>query len=115
MALTAIHQALLVELKGTGVHVGIVYVGFLKNSPDKRVLNPDGSYHPTGERKAYLLQPIEKAARKILSLMEKRQRSKVLTTYGRLFDMVQRYFPRIIIGFLMKTRKSALKAYKTSS
>ena len=43
MALTAIAEALWVELAGTGVHVGILYVGITENSPDKYIVAEDGS------------------------------------------------------------------------
>jgi len=112
MALTAIAQALQVEWKGTGVHIGIAYVGFLKNSEEKRVLGPTGELQPTGERKTFRLQSMDKASRAIIRLIQKRKGRMVLSTMGRILYVVLRFAPWLIRIILMNTQKKARKIYE---
>lgn len=112
MALTAIAQSLQVEWKGTGVHIGIAYVGFLKNSEDKRVLGPTGELQPTGERKTFRLQPMEKASRAIIRQIQKRKRKMILSTMGKTLSVALRFSPWLIRIILMNNQKRARKIYE---
>ncbi len=93
MSLTAIAQSLEAELYGSGVHVGIVYLGFTENDPEKRSLSSDGS-EISVRRRAHMTQA--QAAERIVSLVLRRKRTSVLTIEGRLLGLLQRMFPRLV-------------------
>ncbi len=112
MALTAIAQSLRIELSGSGVHVGIAYVGFLKNGPEKRVVGPGGELQPTGQRETFRLQPMDEAAKSIIRLIRKRKAKIVMSAMGRIFYLGVRFAPWLIRLILLNTKKKARKIYE---
>jgi dehydrogenase/reductase SDR family protein 7B len=93
MALTALAQALRAEL--TGVHVGILYVGFTRNDPAKLFFHPDGSLGPIKRPFHYSLSQ-EQVAEAIADLVRHRRRSRVLTGLGRTITLLRRLSPRLL-------------------
>jgi len=112
MALTAIAQSLRIELSGSGVHVGIAYVGFLKNGPEKRLMGPGGELQTTGQRETFRLQPIDEAAKAIIRLIRKRKVKIVMSTIGRIFYFGVRFAPWLIRLILLNTKKKAREIYE---
>ena len=74
MALKALSQSLRIELAGTGVHVGLNYVGFVENDPEKTYLNTDGELEPLPVRSSFKRMSQEKVARIFLHGIEKRRK-----------------------------------------
>ncbi len=109
MALTALAQSLRTELTGEGVHVGIVYVGFTRNEPDKTAVAPDGSIRPLQERPGYIQQPVEKVAKKIVGSIRRRRFRTTLSPMGKFMGFLIRYFPRISLLAIRSMRKQAAK------
>lgn len=112
MALTAIAQSLQIEMQGTGVHVGIVYAGFLKNGESKYLIGPDGSKQKTGERNPKLLQPLSSAARSIIRVIEKRKRKIVMSPLGKFLNLMLRVSPWMVRWVLKSGRGKAQKLYE---
>ncbi len=112
MALTAIGQSLQVELSGSGVQVGIVYVGFLQNGPEKRVIGPDGNLQPTGSRDTVHLQPMDQAGRAIIRVIQKRKRKKVLSLMGKLVNTGLHLAPWLVRLVVIGSKKRARDAYE---
>jgi len=112
MALTALAQSLRTELSGTGVHLGIAYVGFLKNSPEKRVVGPAGELQRTGNRDNIRRQSMEKASRAIIRLIRKRKHEMVMSALGKALSLALRFAPWMIRLILLHSKKKALEAYK---
>lgn len=112
MALTAIAQALQVELLGSGVHVGIVYIGFLKNGPEKRVLGPSGDLQPTGERGYVSLQPMDNASLAIIRMIRRRSRKTILSSLGKSLQVALRIAPGLVRWFLFRSKKRARRMYE---
>jgi len=110
MALTAIGQGLEVELKGTGVHVGIAYIGFLDNGPEKRVIGPEGQMQHTGDRTGYRLQSMEDASRQILRMIMKRKRISVMSVLGKSLYLTSRFAP----GLVRLVKKRSLERARIS-
>ena len=112
MALTALAQSLKIEMATSGVHIGIVHVGFTKNDDAKRVLNATGELVPVAERPAYLQQTQEQVAKSILSTIRNRRFKVVLTLVGKLNAFMVRFFPGIVISLVTNSQKRMEKMYK---
>jgi NAD(P)-dependent dehydrogenase (short-subunit alcohol dehydrogenase family) len=95
MALTAFYQCLRGELKNTGIHTGIVYVGFTKNEEGKRFISADGNLGPVPPRNEWLQQPREKVARSVVKLIKKRKSRMILSPIGKINAVLIRFFPFI--------------------
>ena len=109
MALTAMAEALWVELAGTGVHVGILYVGITENSPDKYLVAEDGSpiqvtgsYHSTQEE----------VARMVYKQVRRRRRRIVMTPAGKALVTVQWLAPRFLTFLISQAGKTSAKFAK---
>lgn len=115
MALTALAQSLKIELTGSGVHIGIVHVGFTQNDVEKRVLNAKGDLVPVAARPAYLQQTQEQVARAVLSVIRRRKFKAVLSFVGKLNAFVVRFFPDLVIRIVSYSQKRMGGMYKSES
>lgn len=115
MALTALAQSLRIELSNTGVHVGIVHVGFTKNDDDKRVLNAKGELIPVAHRPAYLQQTQEEVANAVLDLIRKRRFKSILSFVGKLNAFAIRYFPGLVLSIISYSQKRMGNVYKSQN
>ena len=109
MALTALAQSLKTELTGQGIHIGIIYVGFTRNEPDKTAIAPDGSVKPLQERPGWMQQSTAKVARKIVRNVRRRKYRSVLSAMGILMAFMVRFFPRLFHFGLRGMLKQAAK------
>lgn len=112
MALTALAQSLKIELSSSGIHIGIVHVGFTQNDNDKRVLNASGELVPVAERPAYLQQTQEQVAKSVLSIIRKRKFKVILSVVGKLNALAMRLFPGLVIRIVSSSQKRMEKMYK---
>jgi short-subunit dehydrogenase len=112
MALTALAQSLKIELASSGVHIGIVHVGFTQNDVEKRVLNATGELIPVAERPAYLQQTQEQVAKAVLSTIRKRKFKVVLSFVGKLNAFAVKYFPGLVIRIISYSQKRMKKMYE---
>src|SRR5688572_28367778 len=112
MALTALAQSMKIEMAGSGVHIGIVHVGFTQNDIEKRVLNATGDLVPVASRPAYLQQTQEQVAKAVLSTIRKRRFKVVLTLVGKINAFVVRFFPSLVIRIVTVSQKKMEKMYK---
>jgi NAD(P)-dependent dehydrogenase (short-subunit alcohol dehydrogenase family) len=112
MALTALAQSMRIELSGTGVHVGIVHVGFTQNEDEKRVLNAKGELIPVATRPAYLQQTREQVAMAVLRLIRKRQSKVILTVMGKLNAFMVRFFPGLVSRIIIYSQKRMKDMYE---
>ena len=108
MGLTAYADALRVELAGTGIHVGIVYVGFTENDPDKTVYRGDGSQEAITRSSQSSQKDVAKA---VYRVVRRRKKVSYLTVFGPLLRFAQRYFPSVVEFGL---RRSAKKVFSMS-
>lgn len=108
MALTALAQSLKVELTGTGVHVGIVHVGFTVNDNSKRVYNATGELIPVAERPRYLQQTQVQVARAIMNTIQKRKFKVVLSLVGKLNAVIGALMPWLVLHILQVSQKQII-------
>jgi NAD(P)-dependent dehydrogenase (short-subunit alcohol dehydrogenase family) len=109
MALTALAESLKVELHGSGVHVGVVYVSFTENDPEKTVLAADGS---TTSVAPSMQVPQSRTARGIVKSVSRRRFRTLLTPIGKLAGFIQRTFPRFGDRLLVLSLRRMKKLYE---
>jgi NAD(P)-dependent dehydrogenase (short-subunit alcohol dehydrogenase family) len=106
MPLTSLSQTLDIELQEYKIHVGIVYVGFVRNDPEKTITDGSGAIRKLPPRNKNLLMEPEQVARAVANLIRERKRKKVLSPIGH-FQTFFYHFP-MIRRLIMK---SMLKKY----
>ncbi len=89
-------ESLRIELNGSGVHVGLAYVGFTENDPDKTFLSKDGTFIQEPERTKGKADTRIKTASKLIRMVEKRQYRSYFTMLGKLNYLINRMFPFIL-------------------
>ncbi|MBN1386882.1 MAG: SDR family oxidoreductase [Bacteroidales bacterium] len=104
MGLSALAQAMQIELKDEGLHTGIIYVGFTENEENKQILYPDGTYRKLPERKQKKASR-EDVAKAIARVVYKRKKSVTLSTVGKLQTYGLRFFPFMVKMILRKANR----------
>ncbi len=115
MALTALAQSLRTELHGEGVHVGIAYVGFTQNDPDKQIHNAQGELIPQPARDFASAQPVDVVAQRIIQMVERRQFKRVFSPLGKLAAITNWWSPPLLSWFIrhMYARYELAKTFQT--
>lgn len=104
-AVHSIGQTLQVELMGTSVSCTTVHPGFVKSEITR--IDNEGNWHPErpDPRPAHLIWPTEKAAKEITKAILKRKRNYVFTNHGKIFLIIQRWFPGLMRKIMAKGPK----------
>lgn len=92
-AVANLAHTLRLELAGTGLHFGIVPIGFTQNDPEKRVLDAAGRPVPIAHRPPRW-QKSQAVAHLILRHIRRRRRT-VISALGRIIVLVHTYWPRL--------------------
>ncbi len=95
MALTAIAESLAIEEQDSGVHIGLAYVGFTENDPDKTIYDADGNIIPQPKRDFIKAESPEEVARRIINMIETRKFKQVFTPLGKLNAIVNKWMPAL--------------------
>jgi NAD(P)-dependent dehydrogenase (short-subunit alcohol dehydrogenase family) len=104
MGLTAFAETLRLELYNTGVHIGILYVGFTEYDGKKRVTNADGTLVPISRNSHHTR---EQVAEIIMNSIRKRKQTVYLTLHGKLLVFLNRFFPSLLQWILVGMTKSS--------
>lgn len=96
MSLTAIAEALKIELKQSGIHIGLAYVGFTENDKEKTIYDKDGNIVPQPKRDFIKAEPQEVVAKRIIKMIENRTFKQVFTPLGKLNAFMNRFFPFVV-------------------
>lgn len=102
VALTALAQSMHTELKPFGVHVGILYPGFIENYKEKVLYDGQGNPIPMKPRKKSLQQSQDYVAGQVLQLIRKRKFRKTLSFLGKLNKVMSRLSSRTVMRILAK-------------
>ncbi|WP_230687736.1 SDR family oxidoreductase [Hymenobacter ruricola] len=94
-AVANLAHTLRLELAGTGVHFGVVHIGFTQNDPEKRVLAADGQPVPIAHRPPRWQKSQAEVAAIILEHIRRRRQRTVISALGQLIVLVHTYFPRL--------------------
>ena len=110
MALTGFSESLRAEIDHYGVHVGIIYVGFTENDPDKTYYSSLGDRLPLKRPKNNDTQ--ESVAKHVLKAVKKRKHVMYLTGLGKVTQVFYRFFPRLS-GYILRKFARKSKGYKS--
>ncbi|MBM3164690.1 MAG: SDR family NAD(P)-dependent oxidoreductase [Bacteroidetes bacterium] len=104
-ALVPLQEGLELELKPYGVHVGLVYLGFVENDQVKYALNTVGDKIPVPQRKIRTKISKDRAATKILWAIEKRKRKIFGDFSGSLMWLLKMLLPATLRMALNRNQK----------
>lgn len=106
MGLTAFAESLKVELQGEGVHVGIAYVGFTENDPEKNIINAAGQLERLPRRAGMRLAPASKTADLLLRQIAGRKFKVVHSPIGKLNWVLSKIAPWVVEWVFLRNRGS---------
>ncbi len=87
-AVQGLYEALRLELKRDGVHVGVVSPGFVETPLREKVLGPNGQPWPEPPEPPFRVWPVEKCVDRIVRLIVKRKAQALLPWFaGPLFGL----------------------------
>ena len=101
MALTGLAEALQAELEPSGVHVGLLWVSFTENDPDKQIYAADGGMMSI--HRSWKTSQADVAAA-VVGLVRARKRQVAMTLQGKLFVLLNRLFPRLVAAIVRRSR-----------
>jgi dehydrogenase/reductase SDR family protein 7B len=107
-AIQGLYEALHVELKPLGVHVGVMAPAFVATPLRDNALGPDGQPRPERPPKTFRIWPVEKCVDRILDLIAKRKREALLPWFAAPFLVLDQILDRRI-GDRILARRFALE------
>lgn len=112
MALTAIVEALRVETKADGIHIGLVHVGYTEVEAGKTTIGADGNNIKLDERKGFFTATSEDVAKRIAANISKRKSRTVIGVPGKFFAFLVRYLPGVIEIAILRSYGRMKKIYQ---
>ncbi|GAB3875090.1 hypothetical protein GCM10028824_29560 [Hymenobacter segetis] len=94
-AVANLAHTLRLELADTGIHFGVVHIGFTQNDPEKRVLDAQGQPVPIAHRPPRWQKSQAAVAAIIVRHVRKRRQRTVISALGRIIVLVHTYLPRL--------------------
>ncbi|TGE03739.1 SDR family NAD(P)-dependent oxidoreductase [Hymenobacter fodinae] len=94
-ALANLAHTLRLELASTGIHLGVVHIGFTQNDPEKRVLDAGGQPVPIAYRPPRWQKSQGEVASIILGHIRRRRQRTVISSLGWVILLVHTYLPRL--------------------
>jgi NAD(P)-dependent dehydrogenase (short-subunit alcohol dehydrogenase family) len=94
-AVANLAHTLRLELAHTGIHFGVVHIGFTQNDAEKRVLDAAGQPVPIAHRPPRWQKSQGQVAAIILKHIRRRRQRTVISALGRLIVLVHTYLPRL--------------------
>lgn len=109
MALRAIAESIRIEESKSGIHVGLIQVGFTENDAGKQTIGPDGNLITINDRSSFKTQRKEQVAEAILRNIKKRKFVTTLSNIGKLNAFLTSIVPfaveKILISSSNKIKK----------
>ncbi|HCC69733.1 MAG TPA: hypothetical protein DEQ09_01055 [Bacteroidales bacterium] len=104
MGLSALAQAMNIEMSKEKIHTGIIYLGFVENDEDKKILYPDGTYGTMPVRDLKKTKK-EKVAKEIAKVIYKKKKKITLSAVGKMQAFGLRFLPPVINVILRKANR----------
>jgi NAD(P)-dependent dehydrogenase (short-subunit alcohol dehydrogenase family) len=95
-AVQGLYEALEIELKRDGVHVGVVSPAFVDTPLRDQVLGPDGRVWPVPPPPPLRIWPLEKAVDRIVRMIAKRRRQAILPWYAGPLLVIDEMLGRVL-------------------
>jgi len=111
-ALANLAHTVRLELYQTGIHFGIVHIGFTENDADKRVLDATGQPVPIAYRNPKYQMPRTDVSRAILRHIQKRKRRTILSPTGFLILFVHGLSPRLADAIIRWSMRNWSRFYE---
>ena len=111
-AVANLAHTLRLELHGSGLHLGVVYLGFTQNDPEKRVLDAAGQPVPIAYRPPRWQKSQAEVAALIVRHIRRRRRRTVLSALGRLIVLVHSVLPRLGDWVVLTTIRRMRRFYE---
>ncbi|MBT8194989.1 MAG: SDR family NAD(P)-dependent oxidoreductase [Bacteroidia bacterium] len=111
LAQIGLADALRVEVYDQGIHVGIAYLSFIKNDPEKMILNVDGSWMYLPERTHVKRVTPKYVAGRVCRMIKKRQGHITISGLTKITSLVSRYMPWFANWYILKNRRKIEREY----
>ncbi len=111
MSLKAIAEALRAESQSSGIHIGLVHVGYTEVEHGKSAMGATGLPIILEERKGIFVASKEVVALKILRSIEARKKRTVIGISGKLYAILVRCFPALVEWMMMNAYRKTKKYY----
>ena len=112
MALTAIVESLRIENHSSGIHIGVVHVGYTEIERGKTAIGVDGKPVSLQERKGFFTATTEQVARKIIQSILLRKKRTIIGASGKLYSFLVRYFPGLVELMVRSSYQKTKKFYQ---
>ena len=113
-AISNLAHTLRLELAETGMHFGVVHIGFTQNDPEKRVLDAAGQPVPIAHRPPRWQKSQAEVAAIIVRHIQKRRRRTVISALGRLIVLIHNTLPKLGDWIVLTTMQRMRKFYETT-
>ena len=111
-AVSNLAHTLRLELAETGLHFGVVHIGFTQNDPEKRVLDAAGRPVTIAHRPPRWQKSQAEVAAIIVRHIRRRRRRTVISFLGRIIVLVHSTLPRLGDWIVLRTLKKMRKFYE---
>ncbi len=95
-AMQGFMESLRIENLHTGLHVLMAYPGFTASNIRNTALSADGSQQGESPRDESKMMSAEEVAIHVINAIEKRKRTLVLTSQGKLTVLLNKFFPALV-------------------
>ena len=103
MALRGLAETLRIEEADSGIHVGLIYVGFTEIEFNKQTLGADGKYTQLSDRSGFKVQSKESVASAVIRNIKKRNFVTTLSAIGKLNSILQSIAPGLVERILIRS------------
>ena len=103
MALRAIAESIRIEESKTGLHVGLVQVGFTEIEFEKQTISANGELITIKDRSKFKVQTTKSVAEAILKNIKRRKFVTTLSPIGKLNAVMQSVLPNLVEKILIRS------------
>lgn len=111
-AMSNLAHTLRLEWHKTGLHVGVIHLGFTANDPEKRVFAANGEPVPLARRPPRWQMSQQQVAQAIARHILRRRANTVLTGMGKLNATLSRFFPSLVDWIVLLSMKLRPELYE---
>ncbi len=111
-AVSNLAHTLRLEWYKTGLHVGVIHLGFTTNDPEKRVFAANGEPVPMAHRPPRWQMSQQEVAQAITRHIHRRRAKTVLTGMGKLNATLSRFFPGLVDKIVLLSMKLRPELYE---